>query len=127
MTLQVLEEYLQGFGGCLIVVSHDRYFMNKVVDHLLVFEGEGRIRDFPGNYDEYLEWKQLRDAELRTRHDAESGTVPVPKRPARNDKRRLSFNEKRELERLEKEIPELRRARPNWSSRFAAGLCRSTS
>lgn len=101
--------------------------MNKVVDHLLVFEGEGRIRDFPGNYDEYLEWKQLRDAELRTRHDAESGTVPVPKRPARNDKRRLSFNEKRELERLEKEIPELRRARPNWSSRFAAGLCRSTS
>lgn len=90
VTLQVLEEYLQGFGGCLIVVSHDRYFMNKVVDHLLVFEGEGRIRDFPGNYDEYLEWKQLRDAELRTRHDAESGTVPVQKRPARNDKRRLS-------------------------------------
>ncbi len=94
VTLQVLEEYLQGFGGCLIVVSHDRYFMNKVVDHLLVFEGEGRIRDFPGNYDEYLEWKQLRDAELRTRHDAESGTVPVPKRPARNDKRRLLVQRK---------------------------------
>lgn len=121
VTLQVLEEYLQGFGGCLIVVSHDRYFMNKVVDHLLVFEGEGRIRDFPGNYDEYLEWKQLRDAELRTRHDAESGTVPVPKRPARNDKRRLSFNEKRELERLEKEIPELEARKAELEQSLCSG------
>ena len=111
----------QGFGGCLIVVSHDRYFMNKVVDHLLVFEGEGRIRDFPGNYDEYLEWKQLRDAELRTRHDAESGTVPVPKRPARNDKRRLSFNEKRELERLEKEIPELEARKAELEQSLCSG------
>ena len=121
VTLQVLEEYLQGFGGCLIVVSHDRYFMNKVVDHLLVFEGEGRIRDFPGNYDEYLEWKQLRDAELRTRHDAESGTVPVQKRPARNDKRRLSFNEKRELERLEKEIPELEARKAELEQSLCSG------
>ena len=121
VTLQVLEEYLQGFGGCLIVVSHDRYFMNKVADHLLVFEGEGKIRDFPGNYDEYLEWKQLRDAELRTRHDAESGTVPVPKRPARNDKRRLSFNEKRELERLEKEIPELEARKAELEQSLCSG------
>ncbi len=121
VTLQVLEEYLQGFGGCLIVVSHDRYFMNKVVDHLLVFEGEGRIRDFPGNYDEYLEWKQLRDAELRTRHDAKSGTAPVQKRPARNDKRRLSFNEKRELERLEKEIPELEARKAELEQSLCSG------
>lgn len=121
MTLQVLEEYLQGFGGCLIVVSHDRYFMNKVVDHLLVFEGEGRIRDFPGTTTNTSNGNSWRDAELRTRHDAESGTVPVPKRPAANDKRRLSFNEKRELERLEKEIPELEARKAELEQSLCSG------
>ena len=122
MTLQVLEEYLQGFGGCVIVVSHDRYFMNKVVDHLLVFEGAGRIKDFPGNYDDYLEWKRLRDAERAEAAAAErTSTKPAEKRPARNDRRKLSYNEKRELERLEKEIPELERQKAELENRMSSG------
>ena len=122
MTLQVLEEYLQGFGGCVIVVSHDRYFMNKVVDHLLVFEGAGRIKDFPGNYDDYLEWKRLRDAERAEAAAAErTSAKPAEKRPARNDRRKLSYNEKRELERLEKEIPELERQKAELENRMSSG------
>ena len=108
VTLQVLEEYLQGFKGCVIVVSHDRYFMDKVVDHLLVFNGGGDIRDFPGNYTQYREWK-----EAKARHDKEQQAVAKPQaaaKPARtrqDEKRRMSFKERREFEQLEKEIAEL--------------------
>ena len=108
VTLQVLEEYLQGFKGCVIVVSHDRYFMDKVVDHLLVFNGGGDIRDFPGNYTQYREWK-----EVKARHDKEQQAVAKPQaaaKPARtrqDEKRRMSFKERREFEQLEKEIAEL--------------------
>ncbi len=108
VTLQVLEEYLQGFKGCVIVVSHDRYFMDKVVDHLLVFNGGGDIRDFPGNYTQYREWK-----EAKARHDKEQQTAAKPQaaaKPARtrqDEKRRMSFKERREFEQLEKEIAEL--------------------
>ena len=63
LTLQVLEEYLQSYSGCLIVVSHDRYFMDKVADHLLVFEGDGKLKDFPAGYSRYLEWKELKESE----------------------------------------------------------------
>ena len=105
VTLQVLEEYLQGFKGCVIVVSHDRYFMDKVVDHLLVFNGGGDIRDFPGNYTQYREWK-----EAKARHDKEQQAAAKPQaavKPARtrqDEKRRMSFKERREFEQLEKEI-----------------------
>ena len=107
VTLQVLEEYLQGFKGCVIVVSHDRYFMDKVVDHLLVFNGGGDIRDFPGNYTQYREWK-----EAKARHDKEQQVASKPQvaKPARtrsDEKRRMSFKERREFEQLEKEIAEL--------------------
>ena len=108
VTLQVLEEYLQGFKGCVIVVSHDRYFMDKVVDHLLVFNGGGDIRDFPGNYTQYREWK-----EAKARHDKEQQAAAKPQaavKPARtrqDEKRRMSFKERREFEQLEKEIAEL--------------------
>ena len=108
VTLQVLEEYLQGFKGCVIVVSHDRYFMDKVVDHLLVFNSGGDIRDFPGNYTQYREWK-----EVKARHDKEQQAVAKPQaaaKPARtrqDEKRRMSFKERREFEQLEKEIAEL--------------------
>ncbi len=108
VTLQVLEEYLQGFKGCVIVVSHDRYFMDKVVDHLLVFNGGGDIRDFPGNYTQYREWK-----EAKARHDKEQQAATKPQaaaKPARtrqDEKRRMSFKERREFEQLEKEIAEL--------------------
>ena len=105
VTLQVLEEYLQHFKGCVIVVSHDRYFMDKVVDHLLVFRGGGDIRDFPGNYSDYREWK-------RAKAERDKKTVAKPKEePAKRvrpvEKRRMSFKERQEFERLEVEIASL--------------------
>ena len=104
VTLQVLEEYLQSFKGCVIVVSHDRYFMDKVVDHLLVFKGQGDIRDFPGNYSDYRDWK-LAKAE----HDKEEAKSKEEKtqRVRLNDKRRMTFKEKKEFEQLEKDIAAL--------------------
>lgn len=104
VTLQVLEEYLQSFKGCVIVVSHDRYFMDKVVDHLLVFKGQGDIRDFPGIYSDYRDWK-LAKAE----HDKEEAKPKEEKtqRVRLNDKRRMTFKEKKEFEQLEKDIAAL--------------------
>lgn len=101
VTLQVLEEYLQNFKGCVIVVSHDRYFMDKVVDHLLVFKGQGDIRDFPGNYSNYREWK-LAKAE----HDKEAAKPKEEKtqKVRMNDKRKLTYKERQEFEQLEKDI-----------------------
>lgn len=105
-TLQVLEEYLQDFPGCVIIVSHDRYFMNKVVDHLLVFKGQGEVQDFPGNYEQYHEWLALQSKTDAPAAEANKGTKP--KNDYHNDTRkRLSFNEKREFEQLEKEIEAL--------------------
>ena len=105
VTLQILEEYLQDFPGCVIVVSHDRYFMDKVVDHLLVFKGEGEIKDFPGNYTQYRQWSQLQPNEPK-----ESKEVKVEKETKttsdinNQQKRKLTYKEKREFEQLEKEI-----------------------
>ena len=105
-TLQVLEEYLQDFPGCVIIVSHDRYFMNKVVDHLLVFKGQGEVQDFPGNYEQYHEWLALQSNTDAPAVEANKGAKP--KNDYHNDTRkRLSFNEKREFEQLEKEIEAL--------------------
>ena len=105
-TLQVLEEYLQDFPGCVIIVSHDRYFMNKVVDHLLVFKGQGEVQDFPGNYEQYHEWLALQSKTDVPAAEANKGAKP--KNDYHNDTRkRLSFNEKREFEQLEKEIEAL--------------------
>lgn len=105
-TLQVLEEYLQDFPGCVIIVSHDRYFMNKVVDHLLVFKGQGKVQDFPGNYEQYHEWLALQSKTDAPAAEANKGAKP--KNDYHNDTRkRLSFNEKREFEQLEKEIEAL--------------------
>lgn len=104
-TLQVLEEYLQDFPGCVIIVSHDRYFMDKVVDHLLVFEGEGAIKDFPGNYTQYREWSamQSKDAEKQK----ENGTAKEKQDYHHDTRRRMSFKEKMEFEQLTKDIETL--------------------
>ena len=108
VTLQILEEYLQDFPGCVIVVSHDRYFMDKVVDHLLVFKGDGDIKDFPGNYTQYRQWSQLQPNEPK-----ESKEVKVEKETKttsdinNQQKRKLTYKEKREFEQLEKEIADL--------------------
>ena len=118
VTLQILEEYLQDFPGCVIVVSHDRYFMDKVVDHLLVFKGEGDIQDFPGNYTQYRQWSQLQPSEpasgARTGGAGKTNKTSVASSSntaasdgAGNGKRKLTYKEKRELEQLEKEIEAL--------------------
>ncbi len=102
-TLQVLEEYLQDFPGCVIVVSHDRYFMDKVVDHILVFKGEGVIEDFPGNYTQYRQYSALQSKE-----EAKADASVKEKKSYRNDsRRRMSYKEKREFEQLEKDIASL--------------------
>ena len=107
VTLQILEEYLQDFPGCVIVVSHDRYFMDKVVDHLLVFKGMGDIKDFPGNYTQYREWEKLQPDEPK--EAKEQKAEKATKQPANTpqQKRKLTFKEKRELEQLEKDIEAL--------------------
>ena len=104
VTLQILEEYLQDFPGCVIVVSHDRYFMDKVVDHLLVFKGQGEIKDFPGNYTQYREWASLE--ENKTSSSSSTNTAGKPSY-RHDDRRRLSYKEKREMEQLEKDIAAL--------------------
>ena len=118
-TLQVLEEYLQDFAGCVIVVSHDRYFMDKVVDHLLVFKGEGEIQDFPGNYTQYRDWIRLQEKDEAEKAAAAAKTTAsnsastndgagTAKRDANfENKRKMSYKEKREYEQLTQEIDKL--------------------
>lgn len=103
-TLQFLEEYLQDFPGCVIIISHDRYFMDKVVDHILVFKGEGEIQDFPGNYTQFREWDSLQPADTSKEEKREK----TPLRSYRSDeKKKMSYKEKREFETLESEIAKL--------------------
>ena len=111
-TLQILEEYLQDFAGCVIVVSHDRYFMDKVVDHLLVFKGDGEIKDFPGNYTQYRQWSALqsKDDDKQDKKKASSTakkTSSATERDTNSRPRRLSFKEQREMQQLEKDIEAL--------------------
>ena len=119
VTLNVLEEYLRDFGGCLIVVSHDRYFMDKVVDHLLVFNGEGDIRDFPGNYTQYREWKEEKLRRERTEVKRVKPSEEPPRRE--NDKRKLTYKERLEMERLEKEIAELEEEKKTLEEALCSG------
>lgn len=112
VTLQVLEEYLRNFKGCVIVVSHDRYFMDKVVDHLLVFQGQGDIRDFPGNYTQYREWQEEKLQFERAQQKKQTNKTKEPTQPKSSDKerearRKLTFKERREMEALENDIAAL--------------------
>ena len=125
-TLQILEEYLQDFKGCVIVVSHDRYFMDKVVDHLLVFKGEGSIKDFPGNYSEYREWKQLRDSEEREEKEANKKQQSSNGTTKQNTwggekKRKLSFKEKQEMQQLEQDIERLETEKKELEEALCSG------
>jgi ATP-binding cassette subfamily F protein uup len=104
MTLNVLEDYLRNFQGCAIVVSHDRFFMDKIVDHLFVFGGDGQIKDFPGNYSDYRDWVEEKEKEQRAPEKKEKTAKP---KPVKEGVRKLSFNEKRELEQLENDIARL--------------------
>lgn len=107
-TLQVLEEYLQDFAGCVIIVSHDRYFMDKVVDHLLVFKGDGEVNDFPGNYTQYRQWCALQPKEMAIKKPCADENKDKDKKSSRNDQRRkMTYKEKMEFEQLSKDIEQL--------------------
>lgn len=107
-TLQVLEDYLQDFAGCVIIVSHDRYFMDKVVDHLLVFKGDGEVNDFPGNYTQYRQWCALQPKEMAIKKPCADDNKDKDKKSSRNDQRRkMTYKEKMEFEQLSKDIEQL--------------------
>ena len=118
VTLQVLEEYLLNFKGCVIVVSHDRYFMDKVVDHLLVFNGQGDIRDFPGNYSDYREWKEAEQKKLK---QEEKPVAQKTVRVRQNEKRKLSFKERRDMEQLELDIAMLEEEKKQIEEALCSG------
>jgi ATP-binding cassette subfamily F protein uup len=125
-TLSILEDFLQNYPGCVIIVSHDRYFMDKIVDHLFVFEGAGEVRDFPGNYSQYREWDKERGEKEKedkknpppaVKAPVEEKVVAAPVVPTR----KMSFKEKRELELLEKEIADLETEKKSIDSQLAGG------
>ena len=122
VTLNVLEEYLRNFKGCVIVVSHDRYFMDKVVDHLLVFNGQGDIRDFPGNYTRYRDWKDAKAAQEREKEkEAAKAQEEKTAKVRLNEKRRMSFKEKREFEQLEQDIAALEAEKQSIEEALCSG------
>ena len=120
-TLQVLEEYLQDFPGCVIVVSHDRYFMDKVVDHLLVFKGSGDIKDLPGNYTQFREWQKLQSENDQTAKPEVTEVNKDRNRTRNQEKKKLSFKEKQEYERLEKEISQLEAEQQEIEQKLCSG------
>lgn len=122
-TLEVLEEYLQDFPGCVIIVSHDRFFMDKIVDHLLVFRGEGEIKDFPGNYTQFREWESLKPKELADNKNNSSDTEKKEKREFVGEQRRKkTYKEKCEFERLEKEIAALEDEQKSIEEALCSGM-----
>ncbi len=121
VTLQILEEYLQDFPGCVIVVSHDRYFMDKVVDHLLVFKGDGIIKDFPGNYTQYREWQSLQPRESSATALKEQKVQQSPKSGAASSRRKMTYKEKTEFERLEREIAALEQEQHQLEEALCSG------
>lgn len=123
-TLQILEEYLQDFPGCVIVVSHDRYFMDKVVDHLLVFKGEAEIQDFPGNYTQFRDFQKMKSKEEEQQKPSKnsSPTANEPKKDYRNNtKRKMSFKEKREYEQLSDKIAQLEEEKQQLEEELCSG------
>ena len=121
VTLQILEQYLQDFHGCVIVVSHDRYFMDKVVDHLLVFHGEGDIKDFPGNYSQYREWEKLEERKPEPVSKNSQAAAPSKAKPRDEQKRRLTFKEKQEFSKLEQDIERLEAEKAQIESALSSG------
>ena len=119
-TLQIFEEYLADFPGCVIIVSHDRYFMDKVVDHLLVFKGNGEVQDFPGNYTQYREWRSLKSKdEEKDNNTAQKAATIREKR--HSDKRRMTYKERQEYAKLEQEIAQLEAERKLLEEQLCSG------
>lgn len=119
-TLQIFEEYLADFPGCVIIVSHDRYFMDKVVDHLLVFKGNGEVQDFPGNYTQYREWRSLKSKdEEKDKNTVQKAAAVREKR--HSDKRRITYKERQEYAKLEQEIAQLEAERKLLEEQLCSG------
>ena len=123
MTLNILEEYLQSFKGCVIVVSHDRYFMDKVVDHLLAFSGNEKIKDFPGNYTQYREWKEVQELIAKEAESTAKAKDEKPKQETKKteEKKKLSYKEKREFEELDALIPKLETEKTQLETDMSSG------
>ena len=127
ITLQILEQYLQDFHGCVIVVSHDRYFMDKVVDHLLVFHGDGKVKDFPGNYTQFREWEKLEsmreDASHKVKQDSKASVSSTneTRRNRNEEKRRLTYKEKMEFQQLEQDIETLEAEKASIEAALSGG------
>lgn len=120
ITLGILENYLSEFKGCVIVISHDRFFLDNIADHLFVFTGDGKIKDFPGTYTEYRQWS---DEQQRLARQAETASDSAEKQPRRQSerKRKLTFKEKREMEALESEIEQLTAEKDELTALFNSG------
>lgn len=127
ITLQILEQYLQDFHGCVIVVSHDRYFMDKVVDHLLVFHGDGKVKDFPGNYTQFREWEKLEsmreDASHKVKQESKAAVSATneTRRNRNEEKRRLTYKEKMEFQQLEQDIEALEAEKASIEAALSGG------
>jgi ATP-binding cassette subfamily F protein uup len=123
VTLNVLEEYLQSFKGCVIVISHDRYFMDKVVDHLFVFHGNANVQDFPGNYTDYRLWREMKEEQERLEKENAKKALPNPQedRNVNRPKVKMSYKEKREFEELEKEIALLEEEKKELETLLCSG------
>jgi ATP-binding cassette subfamily F protein uup len=118
LTLNILEEYLANFNGCVMVVTHDRFFLDKIVDHLFVFEGNAKIKDFPGNYSQWKEWMENQEKKYKA---GQKTNEPVNEKPQREKKPGLTFKEKRELEQLEKELEALEKEKVDIEASFNDG------
>jgi ATP-binding cassette subfamily F protein uup len=118
VTLNLLEDYLQTFSGCVMVVSHDRYFMDKVVDHLLVFKGDAEIKDFPGSYTDYRLW---RDEQAKLKLQEKKKTVAEVQAPKNEHKRKLTYAEQQELKQLEADLAALEAEKQQLEAEFASG------
>ena len=132
VTLNILEDYLQSFKGCVIVVSHDRYFMDKVVDHLMVFKGNAELKDFPGNYTDYREWNELmeeQEKELKNKESKvksqESKQISAERETKNTERKKLSYKEQKEFEALEAEIPQLEQQKADIEDQLASGALSS--
>ena len=124
LTLNVLEDYLRSFKGCVLVVSHDRYFMDKIVDHLLVFKGDAEIQDFPGNYTQYREWRDEKEAEERRQKASLKPAAPQSKTETPREKplkKKRSFKEQREFEALELELEQLQQQKIDMETALNSG------
>ena len=123
ITLNILEDFLLNFGGCLLIVSHDRYFMDRLVEHLFVFEGEGKIRNFPGNYTDYREWQKEQERQEKQELETKKTAAPVAEKKTEQpgNRRRATFAEQKEYEQLEKELAKLEKRKSELFSIMNAG------